>query len=409
MLVEFKLRNFRSFLSEQRFHFPPRSARADHSRVAVVFGPSGAGKTNLILAIAALRDLVLHSAAFTDRQYAQLYVPFRIGAPAHTTTDFEIEVQLDHTRYRYSVSYDDQRVWFERLLVYRTGKPQRWFERQFDAASQSEHWAAFSPSFNGTRELWRRMTRPKALFLTTAARLECEQLQPLLKWFEDELAICFATGTADLGAIAPWVRDAVMKERMLEVLQAADIPVQDIRISEEHAASEGPHLELQYGQAGEAPVWLDSADEARGTLRLLSLLGPLLPAIERGALFIVDEFDVGLHPLVARYVVQLAKRAQLRQGQAQLLLTSHDASLMVPEILEHGEIWLMERDGARASSLLPVSLRRPRKRERLARGYLRGRYGAIPHIHAHSVSETVRPLEGGEAPAARPLPHLEVA
>jgi hypothetical protein len=410
MLLEFKLRNFRSFRGEQTFHFPHPDRAPEHAQVAVVFGPSGAGKTNLILAFAALRELVLHSAALSDKQYAQLCVPFQLGGAEHQTTSFEILVQLDHTRYRYGVTYDDQRIWSERLLVYRTGKPQRWFERQFDDVSQTYQWAAFSPSFNGTRELWRRMTRPKALFLTTAARLESEQLQPLLQWFEQGLSIWFATGAPDIASIAPCVRDAVLKERMLEVLHAVDIPTQDIRIADEHAAGDGPRLELLYGERGAAPLWLDSADEARGTLRLLSLLGPLLPALDQGTVLAVDEFDVGLHPLVARFVVQLVKHSAQAHGRpAQLLLTSHDSSLMVPEILEHDEIWLMERGRDHASCLVPVSLRHPRKRERLARGYLQGRYGAIPRIHLEGAPESVLPQTAAELCEDEDIPHLKSA
>ncbi len=171
MLLEFKLRNFRSFLGEQSFIYPGVHRRSASARVAVLFGPNGSGKTNLILALATLRDLVLHSATNTDAQYAACYTPFQLDDADHSATEFEIEVQLEQARYRYTVLYDANRITFERLLVYRTGKPQRWFERQYDPVEQTDKWAPFSPNFNGTRELWRRMTRPRALFLTTAARL----------------------------------------------------------------------------------------------------------------------------------------------------------------------------------------------------------------------------------------------
>jgi len=403
MLLEFKLRNFRSFLRVQVFSFPAMPGRvkpgADEargtgrrkpqgSRVAVIFGPNGTGKTNLILALETLRNLVLQSATYTDTQYAEQHKPFQFGGNEGGATEFELELQLEGSRYRYTLAYDGERIQFERLLVYRTGKPQRWFEREFDPAEGTDRWAPFSPNFNGSRELWRRMTRPKALFLTTAARLECEQLQPLFRWFEHGLNIRFGTDGADLSSIAASLRDEGLKTRMLEVLHAVDIPVEDIRVAESGPsaqANERMRVEVGYERTRATQVWLDSEVEAHGTLRLLNLLGPLLSAFDRGSLLVVDEFDAGLHPLVARFVVQLAKQTPVSHGGPQLLLTSHEAALMVPEILDHDEIWLMERDRDRSSQLLPVSDRGPRKRERLVRGYLRGRYGAIPNIRLERV------------------------
>jgi len=371
MLLEFKVRNFRSFREEQVFTFP-----ASSTRVAVVFGPSGAGKTNLILALAALRDLVLKSATTTDSQYANRYQPFQFRGGNDTGTDFEVTLQLDDVRYRYTVSYDAERILLERLQVYRTGKPQRWFERMFDANARVEVWAPFSPSFRGSRELWRRMTHPKTLFLTTATGLDCEQVQPLFQCLDIRLG----TDRADVNGIAGAVRQGSVKPRILEILDAVDIPVRDIRVTKASPPEDRARVEFLYEGEGAGSQWVDSENEAHGTLRLLNLLPPMLRALDHGGLLAIDEFDAGLHPLVAGFLVQLAKRTPEARAHPQFLLVSHDAALMVPETLKHEEIWLMERNSHLASHLLSVADRRPRKRVRLVRGYLRGRYGAIPHI-----------------------------
>ena len=140
MLIGFRLRNFRSFLNEQTFGYCTSADRAHESthcvptgmksvprlsKSAVVFGPNGSGKTNFLRALQTLRDLVLHSTAYSELQFAQRHTPFQLGPSAHRTTDFEIDILVGRVRYRYSVSYDAHRVWSERLLVYRTGKSQR--------------------------------------------------------------------------------------------------------------------------------------------------------------------------------------------------------------------------------------------------------------------------------------------
>src|SRR5215475_8392651 len=181
MLIGFKLSNFRSFLNEQNFSFETSSDRAHESthcvrtgmkavprlsKSAIVFGPNGSGKTNFVIALETLRDLVLHSTAYSEIQFAERHTPFQLGPSAYRPTEFDIDLLIDKVRYRYTVAYDAHQIWSERLLVYRTGKAQRWFERRFNETTRTEEWAAFSPNFNGPREMWRKATRSKALFLT---------------------------------------------------------------------------------------------------------------------------------------------------------------------------------------------------------------------------------------------------
>jgi hypothetical protein len=413
MLIGFKLGNFRSFLHEQAFSYVTSSDRAHESthcvrtgmksiprlsKSAIIFGPNGSGKTNFIVGLETLRDLVLHSTAYSELQFAERYTPFQFGPSAHLPTHFEIDVLLDNVRYRYNIAYDEKQIWSERLLVYKTGKAQRWFERSFDAASNSEVWQPFSPNFNGPREMWRKATRPKALFLTTAAQLNSEQLKPLFHWFEHCLEVIFPSDTADVARIAASVQDPRVKIRALQLLRSVGIDVEDVRVADpEHAMSELgaarnvnashlPHVnarlqvEFLYARKGWNPVWLESEYEAAGIHRLFGLFGPLIATIDNDKLLVIDEFDANLHPLIARFLVKLVNDPVLCKGRAQLLLVSHNTTLMDLDMLRRDEIWLTELDESHASVLSTVLRSSPRKHEQIAKGYLRGRYGAVPSI-----------------------------
>jgi hypothetical protein len=412
MLIGFRLNNFRSFLHEQYFGYGTSSDRAHEtthcvrtgmksvprlSKSAVIFGPNGSGKSNFIAALDTLRDLVLHSTAYSDVQFAELHTPFQFGPSAHRPTHFEIDVILDTVRYRYSVAFDADRVWAERLLVYRTGKSQRWFERHFDDRTRTEEWAPFSPNFNGPREMWRKATRSRALFLTTAAQLNSEQLRPLFRWFEHGLEILFPPDIADVTRMVTRIQDPDFKVRVLRLLRTVDIQVDDVRIAEQdlspvepgaarvaagtHAGHGGrPQVEFLHARHGRPPVWLESEYEAAGTHRLFGLCGPLLAAIEKGKVLVIDEFDANLHALVARFLIQLVNDPTVSDRGAQLLLVSHNTTLMDLDLLRRDEIWLTELDESRTSSLSTVLRSSPRKHEQIAKGYLRGRYGAIPAI-----------------------------
>jgi hypothetical protein len=397
MLIGFRLANFRSFLNEQSFSFATSSDRAHESthcmrtgmkavprlsKSAIIFGPNGSGKTNFVVALQTLRDLVLHSTAYSEVQFAERHTPFQFGPSAYRATQFEIDVLLDSVRYRYSVAYDAHQIRAERLLVYRTGKAQRWFERHFDDATRSEVWQPFSPNFNGPREMWRKATRAKALFLTTAAQLNCEQLKPLFDWFEHSLEILFPADTSDVTRIAAGIQDPQRKARALELLRSVDIRVDDVRLADPDLPHINGRLQVEflYTRGGWPPVWLPSEYEAAGIHRLFGLFGPLLDTIDHDKLLVVDEFDANLHPLIARFLIRLINDPALSSGTPQLLLISHNTTLMDLDMLRRDEIWLTELDEARASVLSTVLRSSPRKHEQIAKGYLRGRYGAVPAI-----------------------------
>jgi len=411
MLIGFRFQNFRSFLAEQSFSFSTSSDRTHESthlidtgmkavprisKAAIVFGPNASGKTNLLIALATFRDLILHSSGYSDSQFSERHTPFRFGPSMTQPTEFEIDVLLDRVRYRYAISYDSHRIRFERLLVYRTGKSQRWFERRFDEATHRDAWAPFSPNFNGPREMWRKATRPKALFLTTAAQLNSEQLAPLLNWVEYSLEILFPGDMTDVNRIAMRIQDETFKSRVLGLLSAVDIHVDDVRFAEQDPSRADPapppgagflrrgsahrSIEFLHARDGLVPMWLDSVFEAAGTQRLIGLFGPLLQAAETGKLLLIDEFDASLHPLVARFLIRLINDPGVSNKGAQLLLTSHNTTLMDLDILRRDEIWLVQLDDKHASSLLPLLRSSPRKHELIAKNYLKGRYGAVPLI-----------------------------
>jgi hypothetical protein len=413
MLIGFTLRNFRSFLNEQSFAFaasPDRAHETTHcmrtgmksvprlSKSAIIFGPNGSGKTNFVIALKTMRDLVLHSTAYSELQFAELHTPFQFGPSGYGPTEFKMDILVENVRYRYSVSYNANRICSERLLVYRTGKAQRWFERSYDESSRAEYWAPFSPNFNGPREMWRKATRSRALFLTTAAQLNSGQLQPVFHWFEHCMEIIMPSDTSDVARIAAGIQDPEFKVRVLRLLHTVGIKVDDVRISDQDASAADPsggrsslmthtphansraQVEFLYSLEGWPPVWLESEYEAAGIHRLFGLIGPLLSAIENGKLMVVDEFDTNLHPLVARFLIKFVNDPSVSYQGAQLLLVSHNTTLMDLDMLRRDEIWLTELDASHATKLSTVLRSSPRKHEQIAKGYLRGRYGAVPAI-----------------------------
>ena len=119
-------------------------------------------------------------------------------------------------------------------------------------------------------------------------------------------------------------------------------------------------------------------DESMGTRNLLFLSGPVLDILAKGTTLVVDELDSSLHPLLVRRLVELFQSPSVNTTGAQLIFTTHDTSLLDPELFRRDQIWFIEKDSDQASKLYPLSDFSPRKNEALERGYLMGRYGALP-------------------------------
>jgi uncharacterized protein len=402
MLVDFRVRNFRSFLKEQalsyrasndteladshcvrtRFNAIPRLIRS-----AVVFGPNGSGKSNLLAALRTMRELVLFSTAYSELQFKAAYTPFATAESSAAPTCFCIDLLLQGVRYTYSFSYDQKHITAESLRVFRASKSQRWYERHFDAHLQADVWAPFSSNLPGAREMWRKATAPRALFLTTASQLNAVPFNPVVHWFRHQLEISLASDHLDLAPLAQRLGGEGFKSKVLSVLKAVDLPVVDVRVSRRGASlkpqeSPAPTIEFLYDRDERTPMWIDSSHDSSGTQRLISLLCPLLDGIEKDCFVAIDEFDTHLHPLVARFLVQMINNDAFTHRHVQVLLISHTTSLMDLDILRRDELWLMESDPRYASRLKSMSRCSLRKHEIVARAYLKGKYGAVPKVDA---------------------------
>jgi len=104
----------------------------------------------------------------------------------------------------------------------------------------------------------------------------------------------------------------------------------------------------------------------------------LLIGLEEGQVVIVDELDTGLHPQLVRALVDLFHTQNPRN--AQLIFNSHDVSLLRGELFDRDQIWFIEKDRSGASQLYPLLDFLGQPNEDLERGYLHGRFGAVPLI-----------------------------
>ena len=406
MLVEFRVKNFRSLRDEQVLSMvgsKDKSLADTHTKAtginaaptllhsAVVYGANASGKSNLIKALHYMRGVVVESAKIQPGQTFAVQ-PFRLDeGSASQPSEFEITFLRDGVRYQYGFAITAERIVSEHLLVYKKFKPQRWFDRRFDKDANKDVYA-FGPGLKGPKNVWEGATRANSLFLSMAVQLNSEALQPVFDWFAKHLVIFNEQTQLSKDVSVQMLKQTEGRKDICDFLRAADISIADIEVEtspvplhvslSRHGLDEWEQHQLRFHHTTEqGKAVFDLQDESNGTRNLLFLAGPVLDILKKGQTLVIDELDTSLHTLLVRELVRLFHRPDINAEGAQLLFTTHDTSLLdAPDLFRRDQVWFVEKNKDQSSTLVSLHEFSPRKNEALERGYLMGRYGGIPFL-----------------------------
>lgn len=123
--------------------------------------------------------------------------------------------------------------------------------------------------------------------------------------------------------------------------------------------------------------------ESEGTKKIFALAGPIIAALRSGHVFVIDELDARLHPLMTCELVRLFNSKETNPQHAQLIFTTHDTNLLGNDLFRRDQIWFTEKDYQGATNLyslaeFKVDNAKVRNDASYERDYIKGRYGAIP-------------------------------
>jgi hypothetical protein len=399
MLIEFRVKNFKSFKDWQTLSMV---ASADKSlpentttveslgnrrlvRSAVVYGANASGKSNLVDALHFVSNFVANSAA--RKPGAEIPVePFLLSkSNATAPSEFEISFISDGVRYQYGFSVDRQRVYEEWLIAYPKGKAQTWFERPVDDFDDPEQWY-FGSNLKGEKKRLVSLVRQDTLFLSVAAQFSHKQLATIYNnWFGYRLRIVWPQTlieNAEGQFTAKLVKDSQeIHDGISSFLKKADLGIFEVLVDTNPKTK---HLEVKMrhrAQGNDEPgVVFTFENESRGTQRAFILIGPWIQTLAEGFTVVVDELESSLHPMLARMLIEMFHNPELNRHGAQLIFNTHDTTLLDNELFRRDQVWFVEKDAGGASRLYPLLEFSPRKDEALAKGYLQGRYGAIPFL-----------------------------
>ena len=303
----------------------------------------------------------------------------------------------DGVRWTYGFELGARVVESEWLHAYPKGRRQVWLDRDATRDNVFE----FPGDRIHDRAHLARSTRPNALLLSRAANDNHPQLTRIYDWFNQNLwdVTPETERTQREAYTARQLLDEGARDRIEELLRVADLGIRGAEV--EQRPGQPPLVRLLHGGDSDEPVALDWQHESFGTRSWFALIGPLLLALDKGAVLLIDELDSSLHPRFAAEVVRLFQASWINTKGAQLVFTSHAPSLLKSprggRPLEPGQIWLTEKDAGGATELYPLSDAEPGADEDLMDSYLAGAFGAVPKMTQGQIGRRVLTALAGEA------------
>jgi len=416
MIIELVVENFRSIKTKQSLSLvksnfgdsdnnsftPLALGTSALLNSAAIYGANAAGKSNFILALSTMQEIIIESAKDSQRGNNLPVHPFKLcDSTIDEPTEFEVTFIADKVKYQYGFAATSKKITAEWLYAFPNGKPQRWFIRVLDPETNEYAWD-FGSYLSGKKQLWKGTTRTNSLFLSTAVMLNSEQLQPVYDWFYKTLKLSGISGW-NMGYTAELCQKEETKKDVLNFLKAADLDIDDIRVDtkkmdrsyfpdemptsikekmlEELAGEEFHEIKTIHKTSSGKNMPFDLDEESDGTQKLFAFAGPWIDSLNKGKVLFIDELHDSLHPTIVKFLVSLFHDKKTNPNNAQLIFTTHETSILDQNIFRRDQVWFCNKAKEQSTSIYPLTDFSPRKGvENLEKAYLTGRYGALPLI-----------------------------
>lgn len=444
MLLRFRCKNFRSIREEQELSLIAAKTRIDEKseslidtpfddlklvRTAAIYGPNASGKSNILAALSAFRQIVSASQRlWKPNGPIPAYDPFLLDEDSRMAdTEFEIGLLIDSSIYKYGFRFD-QNMFREEWLIDATSRDKVLFRRTTESAKTTVSFPNrnLGKTLDESRHLEgiRLDVRPNSLFLSASAQRNHPILSKICAYLSDGLEI--------KGKQIPLLRrhtvascyESSRREKIRKMMEFADAGIHDLVVSWQDVTNPlallgalmDPNPEAMSQMQNDAPNFrqsleirmahqgvagrsypLESSKESDGTLAYFSILGPLLDCLQDGIVLMIDELESSLHPALARELVRLFNSPKLNPNGAQIIFTTHSTTLLDLDLLRRDQIWFTEKSREGATKLYPLTDYQPRTNQNIEAGYLGGRFGAIPFLDEQLLRESLLLNEPAQA------------
>lgn len=235
-------------------------------------------------------------------------------------------------------------------------------------------------------------TSANKLYLSVASNWSYSKVIPVLEWFASCQILTKRSIADAYGLNARNLRDEEYRSVIASMLQVADFGIKALEIRDFQGLGSLMPDKQSYNnietvhtvvdENGKEKFYnLNMTEESDGTNSYFKVVGIVRKALDKGTLLVADEIDAHLHPLLTKHLISLFNSAEFNPHGAQLVFTSHNTNLLDLDIMRRDQIWFTEKnENTAATDLFSLDDFSVRKDTKIERGYLIGRYGAIPFI-----------------------------
>ena len=435
MLVRFSVENYLSFKDKTEFnmltgnprrlpHHVYKHGDLDLLKMAAIYGANGAGKSNLVNAFIDFRNLVCAGPLFIVENGKK----FRLNTSNSTLPiGFEVEFIIENTLYFYSISIDNFIILNERLSLPKTdGTEEMIFERQF---LDNKIKIDFNEKYkkNEQDKLRIKLYEEELLdhdetlfFKLNEAREGFDTIKKAFVWFSRVRTINPNSTISNLILYNPYIHDFVkdyiqkfntgissfkiftysfeqffgennqqIKDKIKEELKNKPFFNVNNLFGYESAKSKTiavfenndykiKSLFTYHLNEKKEEFQFQPEEESDGSVRLWDILTAIYFVIHEPMIVLVDEIERSIHPYLLKQL--LTKLSENKEIKGQLVFTTHESNLLDQEIFRQDEIWFAEKNTEGATELYPMSDFDIRYDLDIRKGYLNGRFGAIPFL-----------------------------
>ena len=416
MLLQYSCSNYRSIKDEICFSLRKVSSEEADKRiirlrkdeiesVSVIYGANGSGKSNFISSVAFAKFLVETSILFQPGQ--------KINISSHKLSSkiepsyFAFQFSVDEKRYAYGFSVLDGVIDEEYLYSFPNNRQTKVFERKGLRIMSGN-------KFKTLFDMSEKVLHDNRLFLSCAANYSrAKEITDAFLFFSKELVIYHVN--VDEPRTNNWYeysmslmsQDAQVKKNFVNILRLLGTGIIDIKAERKTLSAEeinknipSPIRELIFSPEiiNNGYSMMDAkivysgfetdlmTEEGTGIQKLFQMICPMLDILNKDKVLFCDELETGLHQSVVQQIIQLFYLL-MPESKAQLIFSTHDTSLLNTKLFRRGQIWFTELKPDRSTDLYSLAeIKNVRKQENLERGYIEGRYGAIPILSSEIVN-----------------------
>lgn len=405
MLLEFRCKNHKSIKDEVLFSLLASKDTFNSEylygykdlkilKSSVVYGANGSGKSNFIDAIFFMKSLVTNSINLQPGMGIP-YTPHKLNGVG-SESFYSVQFIKNGVRFAYGFSIEQMLVKEEYLYYFPNGRQAKIFDR---TGMTYEEGSKFKGRFNSCKDV----LKPNRLMISCAANFtNITEIEDAFRFFSEDLVIYTNANQENWMqySLYQFNSNPEIKNLALSFMRDIGVDIQDIKINIEESAF--PQSELPEFLSDEyknklrmTPLQKITAsvvypgfetdlftEESTGIQKLFAFLCPFLDIISKGKILICDELETSLHESLL-YTLLKTFLSLNGKEQSQIIFTTHDTSLLSLDLFRQDQIWFTELNSLNRSTELYslAEIKSVRKDENYGKGYISGRYGAIPMLN----------------------------